>query len=78
MKHHADKRRLECVFALGDMVYLKLQPYVQTSVASRANLSHPDFRGPKPEHEIITKCAMIKSYTYDDSWYRNECHNINI
>jgi hypothetical protein len=27
---------------------------------------------------IITKCARTKSYTYDDSWYRNECHNINI
>jgi hypothetical protein len=22
---------------------------------------------------IITKCARTKSYTYDDSWYRNEC-----
>jgi hypothetical protein len=33
---------------------------------------------PKPGREIITKCAGTKSYTYDDSWYRNECHNINI
>jgi hypothetical protein len=37
-------------------------------------LSHPGFRGPKPEREIITKCAGIKSHTYDDSWYRH-CHN---
>jgi hypothetical protein len=41
-------------------------------------MSHPDFRGPKPGREIITKCARIKSCTYDDSWYINECHNINI
>jgi hypothetical protein len=41
-------------------------------------LSHPGFKGPKPGHEIITKCARIKSHTYDDSWYRNECHIINI
>jgi hypothetical protein len=23
-------------------------------------------------------CARIKSHTYDDSWYRNECHIFNI
>jgi hypothetical protein len=33
---------------------------------------------PKPECEIITKCARIKSHTYDDSWYGNECHIIYI
>jgi hypothetical protein len=37
-------------------------------------MSHPGFRGPKPGREIITKCAGTKSHTYDDSWYRNECH----
>jgi hypothetical protein len=41
-------------------------------------LSHPDFRDPKPGREIITKCARIKSHTYDDLWYINECHIINI
>jgi hypothetical protein len=35
-------------------------------------------KGPKPGYEIITKCAGIKSHTYDDSWYRSECHNFNI
>jgi hypothetical protein len=33
---------------------------------------------PRPGREIITRCARTKSYTYDDPWYRNECHNINI
>jgi hypothetical protein len=37
MKPQADKRLSERVFAVGDMVYLKLQPYIQNSVATRAN-----------------------------------------
>lgn len=36
MKHQADKHRSERVFAVGDMVYLKLQPYVQMIVARRS------------------------------------------
>jgi hypothetical protein len=37
MKHQADKNRTECAFSMGDWVYVKLQPYVQTYVAPRAN-----------------------------------------
>lgn len=37
MKHQADKNRSEREFAVGDQVYLKLQPFIQTSVASRGN-----------------------------------------
>jgi hypothetical protein len=37
MKHQADKHRSEREFAVGDLVYLKLQPHIQTSVATRAN-----------------------------------------
>lgn len=37
MKHMADKKRSFRSFAEGDWVYLKLQPYVQSSVATRAN-----------------------------------------
>jgi hypothetical protein len=39
------------------------------------SVSHPD---PKPGREIIIKCAGTKSHTYDDSWYRNECHIFTI
>jgi hypothetical protein len=40
---------------------------------------HTRFLGaPKLGREIITKCARIKSHTYDDLWYINECHIINI
>jgi hypothetical protein len=37
MKRQADKHRSERVFQVGDSVYLKLQPYVQSSVTPRAN-----------------------------------------
>jgi len=37
MKRQADKGRSERVFQVGDRVYLKLQPYVQSSLAPRAN-----------------------------------------
>jgi ribosomal protein L21E len=36
MRRQADKHRVERVFAVGDMVYLKLQPYIQNSVARRS------------------------------------------
>ena len=37
MKSHADKKRSERVFQEGEQVYLKIQPYIQTSVATRSN-----------------------------------------
>lgn len=37
MKMQADKGRSERSFAVGDWVYLKLQPFVQQSVVTRAN-----------------------------------------
>ena len=37
MKTQADKSRSEHQFAVGDWVYLRLQPYVQTSLAPCAN-----------------------------------------
>jgi hypothetical protein len=37
MKVQADKNRTERSFAVGDLVYLKLQPYIQSSLAPRSN-----------------------------------------
>lgn len=37
MKRQADKQRSERQFAMGDKVFLKLQPYVQSSVSPRAH-----------------------------------------
>lgn len=57
MKHQADKNQSERVFNVGDMVYLRLQPYVQTSVATRANhkLSYKYF-GP---FQILQKVGTV-------------------
>jgi hypothetical protein len=37
MKSQADKRRSEHVFNIGDFVFLRLQPYVQSSLAPRSH-----------------------------------------
>ena len=37
MKKHVYKHRSERTFNVGDWVFLKLQPYVQSSVATRSN-----------------------------------------
>jgi hypothetical protein len=37
MKRQADKKRSERKFEIGDNVFLKLQPYVQSSLAPRSN-----------------------------------------
>lgn len=37
MKQHVDKRTTFCAFEVGDRVFLMLQPYIKTSVATRAN-----------------------------------------
>lgn len=57
MKMQADKHRTEQSFEVGAWVYVKLQPYVQTSVAARANqkLSYCFF-GP---YLIIAKVGSV-------------------
>lgn len=37
MKHQFDKHRSKRTFQVGDLVFVKLQPYVQSSITSRAN-----------------------------------------
>lgn len=37
MKHYADLQHSEKEFVVGDLAYLKLQPYIQSSVALRSN-----------------------------------------
>jgi hypothetical protein len=57
MKMQADKHRTERSFAVGTWVYVKLQPYVQTSVAARASqkLSYRFF-GP---YLIVAKVGSV-------------------
>jgi len=37
MKKQSDKNRSERVFQVGDWVFLKVQPYVQSSLAARVS-----------------------------------------
>lgn len=58
MKHYENQGRREGLFQVGDMVYLKLQPYRQKSLVRRSNdkLS-PRFYGPYPVIQSIGNVA---------------------
>jgi ribosomal protein L21E len=47
IKQQADKHRKEREFTVGDMVYLKIQPYMHTSLSTHKSLKlHSKFYGP--------------------------------
>jgi hypothetical protein len=57
MKKQADKHRQERSFAVGDLVFLKLQPYVQTSLAPRSSQKLAfKFFGP---YKILAKVGEV-------------------
>ena len=57
MKCQADQKRREVTFAVGDYVYLKLQPYRQGSVALRASMKlAPRYFGP---YEVLEKVGPV-------------------
>jgi hypothetical protein len=57
MKCQADRHRREVFFAVGDYVYLRLQPYRQKSVAFRSSLKlSPRFFGP---FKIIARIRTV-------------------
>lgn len=57
MKSQADKNRVERQFSVGDMVFLKIQPYVQSSLAPRANQKLAfRFFGPFP---VVAKVGAV-------------------
>lgn len=58
MKQNADKHRVERSFEVGDGVYLKLQPYGQSSIALRRNLKlSSKYYGPS---KILQKVGAYK------------------
>jgi hypothetical protein len=57
MKRQADKKRSARVFAVGDMVFLKLQPYIQSSLAPWSNQKLAfKFFGP---FEVIARVGQV-------------------
>lgn len=55
ISRYANKRRKEREFAVGDMVYLKIQPYRHTSLSLHKSLMlHPKYYGP---FRVIGKVA---------------------
>jgi len=57
MTSHANQRRREVSFEVGDYVYLKLQPYRQTTVTFRSSLKlSPRFYGP---FQILSKVSLV-------------------
>lgn len=58
MKNQEDKSRRELEFQVGDLVYLKLQPYRQQSVATRACAKlAPRYYGPFDVIQRVGKVA---------------------
>jgi hypothetical protein len=57
MRTQADKKRVERQFLVGDFVYLKLQPYIQTSVARRSSQKH-SFRYFGP-YKILKRVGLV-------------------
>ena len=57
MKYQADKHRTESSFEVGDMVYLQLQRYQQTTVVVHSNMKFsPRFYGP---FKILEKLIQL-------------------
>lgn len=57
MKRQADKNRSERSFSIGDWVYLKLQPYIPSSLAPRSNQKLAfKFFGP---YKVIDKVGSV-------------------
>ena len=72
MKKQADQNRTERRFSVGDMVFLKLQPYVQSSsLATRSNqkLTYKYFR----PYKILSRVGQV-SYRLPTKFFSNSSY----
>jgi hypothetical protein len=53
MKTQADKKRAEVSFEVGDKVFQKLQPYIQSSLAPRSNQKLVAYKLNIPESSCV-------------------------
>ena len=69
MKWYADKHKRQISFNIGDLIYIKLQPYRQKYLATRRNQKlAPRFYGPRKILQKIGPCllsgtATLQSYS---------------
>lgn len=73
IKIQADKQRSEREFSVGDMVYLKLQPYRHTSLSTHHCLKlHSKFYGPfrilSELAKLLIRCYYMKVVSYTMSF----------
>jgi ribosomal protein L21E len=74
IKHQADMHKSEREFQVGDMVYLKIQPYRHTSLSTHNSIKlHSKFYGPFRVLERIGKAAY-KLLLPPDSQLHNVFH----
>ena len=57
MKQQADQHHSECTFQVGDMVFLRLQPYKKSSLKLKGNQKlAPNFYGP---YKVLQKIGSV-------------------
>ena len=67
MKQQADQHRSECTFQVGDMVFLHLQRYKQSSLKDKGNQTlAPNISGPYTDPQnigyVAYKLALLPSH----------------
>uniref|UniRef100_A0A0A9GZC9 Integrase zinc-binding domain-containing protein n=1 Tax=Arundo donax TaxID=35708 RepID=A0A0A9GZC9_ARUDO len=59
MRKYADRKRTERTFSVGDMVYLKMQPYRHTSLGIHNSIKlHSKYYGPFKNIDQDWKCCL--------------------
>jgi hypothetical protein len=74
-KIYADRQRIECSFEVGDLVFLRLQPYRQSSLKrSGAEKLKPKFYGPYKVIRTSFTFLALKRQWDNRSTFQRSCH----